>query len=239
MVRIKQMVFFPPLLQHGGTPPCTNVSFYLPLSLLPPAQESISAGSISWHEYSLPAESLVGESRRLRLRRRQWRGREGRGRRQEQGKRSPSKGMGRRGWSSAAPDWTAIWTYVFLSVCLSSCLSVCPPVLCGNPRSLIHSTRLPSRIAAICHYRLAATFEASERTRYYSHITSPPPHTLPSSLLPPSLPPTLHLPRFHYRCKRDEVRRKESKDQEQLSYLDHYHLDAGTSSCSLQAVRPL
>lgn len=54
------------------------LSFYLPLSLLPPAQESISTGSISWHEYSLPAESLVGESRRLRLRRRQWRGREGR-----------------------------------------------------------------------------------------------------------------------------------------------------------------
>lgn len=50
-----------------------TLSFYLPLSLLPPAQESISAGSISWHEYSLPAESLVGESRRLRLRRRQWR----------------------------------------------------------------------------------------------------------------------------------------------------------------------
>lgn len=53
------------------------LSFCLPLSLLPPAPESISAGSISWHEYSLPAESLVGESRRLRLRRRQRRRGEG------------------------------------------------------------------------------------------------------------------------------------------------------------------
>lgn len=34
-------------------------------------------GSISWHEYSLPAESLVGERRRLRLRRRQRRRGEG------------------------------------------------------------------------------------------------------------------------------------------------------------------
>lgn len=60
-----------------------TLSLYLPLSLLPPAQESISTGSISWHEYSLPAESLVGERRRLRHRRRQWRRGEGWGRRRE------------------------------------------------------------------------------------------------------------------------------------------------------------
>lgn len=79
------------------TPP---LSLYLPLSLLPPAQESISTGSISWHEYSLPAESLVGERRRLRHRRRQWRRGEGWGRRRERemrGEMSPAEVDNNRG----------------------------------------------------------------------------------------------------------------------------------------------
>lgn len=73
-----------------------TLSLYLPLSLLPPAQESISTGSISWHEYSLPAESLVGERRRLRHRRRQWRRGEGWGRRREREMRGE---MGTARWT--------------------------------------------------------------------------------------------------------------------------------------------
>lgn len=83
------------------------LSFYLPLSLLPPAQESISAGSISWHEYSLPAESLVGERRRLRLRRRQWRRGEGWGRRRERETLGERRTCRRRG-SDRAHGWNSV-----------------------------------------------------------------------------------------------------------------------------------
>lgn len=59
---------FSRLLVHRPSP--FTVSLPLsPLSLLPPAQESISPGSISWHEYSLSAERVVRERRRLRHRR--------------------------------------------------------------------------------------------------------------------------------------------------------------------------
>lgn len=90
-----------------------SLSIYLPLSLLPPAKESISTGSISWHEYSLPAESLVGERRRLRLRRRQRRKVEGWGRRRERKMHGEinTGGFGNYPtgeWSFESMEWTAI-----------------------------------------------------------------------------------------------------------------------------------
>lgn len=96
-----------------------TLSLYLPLSLLPPAQESISAGSISWHEYSLPAESLVGERRRLRHRRRQWRRGEGWGRGREREMRGePSRAQAR--WTlteetAARRTWTHTRSFYAIS----------------------------------------------------------------------------------------------------------------------------